>query len=79
MSTQKFSTRNEARESIATAIEAGDASRDEYDLDAICDQTVQWRADVDEAGVQHGNGWFEQTVDADQFWTVVEAHAKAGE
>lgn len=64
-----YSTADEAKAAIRTAL--GDYA-DDFDVDVIFAATHQWQADIDEAGVQHGNGWFEQTVSADEFWQIVE-------
>ena len=68
-----YSTREEAIErEIVDAIEAtGEATRDEYDIDAIADETL-------EAGDFGTNGSYayRSAVDADEFWTIVAKHAR---
>lgn len=59
-----FTTRNQAAEVIAQSIEAtGEASRTEYDLDAIVDAVTVYDAD---------RGYV-VTDDVDEFWATVAA------
>lgn len=60
-----YTTRSEAiyRE-IIEAIEAGDATRDEYDIDAIADRVL---GDYEEG--------FALKVEESEFWDIVAAHA----
>lgn len=60
-----YSTRDEAiyRE-IIEAIEAGDATRDEYDIDTIADRVL---GDYEEG--------FALKVEESEFWDIVAAHA----
>ena len=67
-----FATRSDAIEQeIAPALTdwTGD-----YDLDAIFEATFEYVTIVDEDGVQHGDGFFMQTVDDAAFWASVEAN-----
>jgi hypothetical protein len=62
-----YSSRNEAIEvEIVAPIEAsGDATRDEYDIDAIADAVLG----------DHETG-YAITVDTDTFWSIVAANAR---
>lgn len=60
-----FTTAADAKHSIIEAIEAGDATRDEFDIDQIFEAAFEW----------DGRG-FSQVVDTDGFWAAVEAAAK---
>lgn len=63
-----FTTRTEAMAAVAEAIEAGGAARaDEYDLDAIIDDTHRF----DEPTQR-----YVPAVDPDGFWAAVERHAR---
>lgn len=60
-------TRADAREYVITAIEAGAASQEEYDIEAILDE------------IFHGDlapGWDLDLVEVETFWTLVAKHAK---
>lgn len=60
-------TRADAREYLITAIEAGAASHEEYDVEAILDE------------IFHGDlapGWDLDLVEVETFWTLVAKHAK---
>ena len=46
----------------------------DYDLDAIFGDCFEYVTIVDEDGVQHGDGFFMQTVDDAAFWASVEAN-----
>lgn len=65
-----YSTRNEAidREIIA-AIEAGDATRSEFDIDAIADEVI------DQVITETGQVTYQVTADTADFWATVERHA----
>lgn len=65
-----YSTRNEAidREIIA-AIEAGDATRSEFDIDAIADEVI------DQVITETGQVTYQVTADTNTFWAAVERHA----
>lgn len=68
-----FSTREEAiQQEIAPALQEWDG---DYDLNAIFDDCFELAAIVDEDGVQHGNGWCQQSVSDTEFWASVEKHA----
>lgn len=58
-------TRTDATNYVTTAIEAGAATADEFDVDAIAD------ALYDIAG-----GWDFTSVDHDEFWAVVVDNAR---
>lgn len=62
----RYATRDEAilRE-IVEPIEAGDASADDYDVDAIADEAL---ADYE--------GGYALRVDVEEFWQIVERHAR---
>ena len=72
----RYSTDTEAKHAIRSAIEAGfTVEADGYDVDAIFAEAYEWRIDTDEAGNQLLNtGGFEQIVDEDGFWQIVEKH-----
>ena len=62
---QTFTTRDEAiDQAIITAIEAGDATAEDYDIDAIADQVL--------GGYEDG---YAQIVDEDEFWDTVADNA----
>lgn len=69
-----YTTRTEAiaREIIDPIEASGDVSdaHAEFDIEAIADKVI------DTAGSIRGNVLFECTVDADEFWDIVAAHAK---
>ena len=70
-SIKTFSTREEAiQQEIAPALD----EPSDYNLDAIFDDCFEWAAIVDKSGVQHGNGWFQQSVSDTAFWASVEKH-----
>ena len=58
-----FTTANEAKAEIAKTIETGDATADEYNIDAIFDQTYAWYA---------AKQVFTQNADPEMFWEIVE-------
>lgn len=73
----RFTTREDAKDDIVTAIEAGDASATEYDIDAISYEVYEWKIDHDTDGNELLNtGGFEQVVDDEQFWQIVAKHEK---
>jgi hypothetical protein len=63
-----FTTRTEAIDSIIETIEAGDATRDEFDIDAIADDVIETIGE----GVDYR---FHVTDDDNAFWASVERHA----
>ena len=61
-----YITRTEAIErEVIAPIEAGDATADEFDIDAIADAVL--------GGYEMG---FATQVDTDRFWEIVAAHAR---
>lgn len=65
-----YSTRNEAIErEIIAVIEAGDANRDEFDIDAIADEVI------DQVITETGRVTYQATADTADFWAAVERHA----
>ncbi len=74
----RYTTRPDAIEqAILPAL--GDHA-DDYDVDAICQETFDYRVDTD----QHGNellntAGFEQTVTDDEFWEIVARHDRTAE
>ena len=46
---------------------------DDFDLDAIADEAFEYVVDLDENGVQHGNGYFIEREGVD-FWAIVQKH-----
>lgn len=68
MLTNAYSTRNEATDAIITAIEAGDATRDEFDIDAIADEIIE------QVTTETGQVTYQVTDDTDAFWAAVERH-----
>ena len=70
MLTNTYSTRDEAIErEIVTAIEAGDATRSEFDIDAIADEVIE------QVISETGQVTYQVTDDTDDFWAAVERHA----
>ncbi|WP_029923924.1 hypothetical protein [Nocardia otitidiscaviarum] len=57
-------TNLDARDAIITAIEAGDASRDDFNIDAIVDDIYAATGDYNT-----------EDVEPAEFWTIVERHA----
>ncbi len=68
MLTNAYSTRNEATDAIVTAIEAGDATRNEFDIDAIADEIIE------QVTTETGQVTYQVTDDTDAFWAAVERH-----
>ncbi|WP_172121165.1 hypothetical protein [Actinomyces faecalis] len=64
-----YTTRNEAIDrEIIPAIEAGEASASEYDIDAIADEVLYTTGE--------GAGYrYQVTDDTDAFWAAVQRHA----
>lgn len=58
-------TRTDATDSIIASIEAGDATADQFDVDAIADAIYD----------KNGGIWDFSDFDADRFWEIVEANA----
>lgn len=56
-------TASDARTYVVTAINAGDASSEEYDIEAICDELRDL-----------ADGWDFDVVDHDDFWAVIAKH-----
>lgn len=46
---------------------------DDFDTGAIANEAFDYVTDIDEDGVQHGNGYFVQREDVD-FWEIAEKH-----
>lgn len=62
-----YTTRTEAIEfEIIQAIEAGDATADEFDIDAIADKTIEFDTERQR---------YYCAVEVEEFWTIVENHA----
>ena len=68
MLTNAYSARNEATDAIITAIEAGDATRNEFDIDAIADEIIE------QVTTETGQVTYQVTDDTDAFWAAVERH-----
>ncbi|UCR89234.1 hypothetical protein [Mycetocola spongiae] len=69
-----FSTRDEAVQSIITAIEAtGEATAAEYNLDAIAEDLITFHDGAEGDTINLNAQGF--TVDEDAFWQSVENHA----
>lgn len=66
MEQQVFTTDHEAAADVMTAIEAGDANAEEYDIDQIVRDCFDYDAEA---------GGLVQTVDEDGFWEAVETNA----
>jgi hypothetical protein len=62
METPTYTTADDAKDSIIAAIEAGDATRDDFDIDAIFETVFDYSADLQA---------FVQVVDVDGFWAAV--------
>ena len=70
--TIRHSSATEAKAVIIAAL--GDVA-DDFDIDAIFDETYAWRVEVDENGNELvTTGGFEQVVDADEFWRITQRH-----
>ena len=69
----------DAKAEIVTAIEGGgEAKADNYDIDAIFRAAYSYKVDTDDNGNELLNtSGFEQTVDDDEFWKIVEESAKS--
>lgn len=72
--TEKFTTGKDARNAIIATL--GDVAAD-FDIDAIFDEAFAFDDGYDEkTGITHLNcQGFYQSVEADEFWTIVEKHA----
>ena len=46
---------------------------DDYDIDAIAAEAFEYVVDLDEDGVQHGNGYFIER-DGVVFWAIAQKH-----
>lgn len=46
---------------------------DDYDIDAIAAEAFEYVVDLDEDGVQHGNGYFIEREGVD-FWAIAKKH-----
>lgn len=46
---------------------------DDYDIDAIASDAFEYVVDLDEDGVQHGNGYFIEREGVD-FWAIAQKH-----
>ena len=46
---------------------------DDFDAEAIASETFEYVVNIDDNGVQHGNGYFIQREDVD-FWEVVKKY-----
>lgn len=46
---------------------------DDYDIDAIAAEAFEYVVDLDEDGVQHGNGYFIEREGAD-LWAIAQKH-----
>lgn len=72
----RYSSKQEAIErGIVTPLDA--ENPENYDLDAIFHAAFGWRIDHDDDGNERLNSaGFEQIVDADEFWQIVEHNEK---
>ena len=68
----RYTTRQDIIDSLAGVF--GDFA-DDYDLDAIIDETYAYRVDEDENGNQLlGTAGFEQIVTDEEFWAIAGRH-----
>ncbi|GAA0494711.1 hypothetical protein Ade02nite_19850 [Paractinoplanes deccanensis] len=67
----RYTTRQDAiDQAIAPALAEGN-----YDLEAICRETFDWKIDVNGKGQELLNtGGFEQTVSEEEFWEIAAKH-----
>lgn len=74
----RYTTADEAKGAIVEAIEAnGTAKGDEYDIEGIFNDAYQYIVPTDEEGNEHvDQAGFEQVVDDEGFWRLVQVHAK---
>lgn len=73
-----YNTRDEAiKAEIIDAIENGEATRDEYDIDTIADMTIVEIIRRTPSGVQQGDPLYAQDprIDEDGFWQTVADNA----
>ena len=61
-----YTTANEAKTMIETVIESGDATANEFDIDAIFDENFEYSEELQK---------YVQTTSTNEFWTSVERHA----
>lgn len=72
MDSARYTTRQEAIERVILPA----VNDDSYDVDAIFNEAFAYRVDTDGHGNELLNtAGFEQTVDTDEFWAIVEKHA----
>ena len=70
----RYSTRDEARQYVVDTL--GEHA-DEFDVDAITDAAFEYEVERDETGAELLNtAGFYPTMIADEFWQLVERHAK---
>lgn len=73
-----YDTRDEAiKAEIIDAIENGEATRDEYDIDAIAGRTIIEIIRRKPSGVQYGDPFYalDPRIDEDRFWRIVADNA----
>ena len=80
MNTNLYSNRDEAvRLTIIEPIEAGIGSTDDFDIDAIANQTLAYDDGTGEDGsIYLDERGYYSTVDSDEFWAIVAANAQEG-
>lgn len=73
--TKRFTTKDDAiQQDILPAL--GEFA-DSHDIDGIFAETFEYKVDVNDKGQENLNtAGFEQIVDTDTFWTIVEKHGK---
>lgn len=59
-------TKTDAENVVITSIEVGDATREEFDIDAI----------IDAIYAENGGTYDFSDFDSDRFWEIVEANAR---
>ncbi|WP_026821113.1 hypothetical protein [Arthrobacter castelli] len=62
-----FTTADDAKAHIIAVIESGDATRDEFDIEAIFTACYEYSTELQK---------FVPTVDGDEFWAAVEQAAR---
>ena len=69
----RYTTRQDAiDQAIAPALDHGN-----YDLEAICYETFEWKIEINDAGQELLNtGGFEQVVTDEGFWAIADKYDK---
>jgi hypothetical protein len=71
----RYENRSEAIDQAIIAALGG--QEDDFDVDAIFDETFRYHVDRNEDGLGLANSaGFEQVVTVEEFWKIVEKHAR---